>query len=80
MAQTLATAAKSSSCLWEWDEIEVSAPAFKGIRDERPKHLSVAGLAELLRVLPSLGPDAEDFAKDVDSLRKLSGYENNPWD
>jgi len=37
-------------------------------------------LIALLRSLPGLGEDTEDFARDVRSVREQLPSESNPWD
>jgi predicted DNA-binding antitoxin AbrB/MazE fold protein len=42
--------------------------------------LTVGKLNSFLQSLPSLGDDAEDFARDVRSIRAELPEETNPWD
>lgn len=42
--------------------------------------LTVSHLNEFLSTLPSLGDDAEDFARDVMSIRAEFPAEGSPWD
>ena len=42
--------------------------------------LTIGDLNAFLRSLPSLGDDADDFAKDVRAVRAEFPAEANPWD
>jgi antitoxin (DNA-binding transcriptional repressor) of toxin-antitoxin stability system len=42
--------------------------------------LTVADLNRVFAGLPSLGDDAEDFARDVEKVRRELPKEVNPWD
>jgi len=41
---------------------------------------TVGQLLTLLRSLPSLGKDADDFANDIRTIRDEFPSESNPWD
>jgi hypothetical protein len=45
-----------------------------------PKSLTVGELTAFWRTLPKLGDDADDFARDVEALRKSLPPEKNQWD
>ena len=45
-----------------------------------PKSLTVGELAAFWKTLPKLGDDADDFARDVEAIRKSFPPEKNPWD
>ncbi|HLN29786.1 MAG TPA: hypothetical protein VK395_18715 [Gemmataceae bacterium] len=47
---------------------------------EPPSRLTVGELNAFLHGLPSLGEDADDFAKDVRAIRAEFPAEANPWD
>lgn len=47
---------------------------------EPPSALTVCELFAFLRSLPTLGEDAEDFAKDIREIRAAAPAEVNPWD
>ena len=44
------------------------------------KGLTMAEFGEFLASLPSLGDDAEDFARDVEEARKSFLPETDPWE
>jgi len=45
-----------------------------------PRPLTVGNLNAFLRSLPTLGDDAEEFAKDVRAIRAEFPAEADPWD
>ena len=45
-----------------------------------PTPLTAGKLNSFLQNLPSLGDDAEDFARDVRAIRAEFPEETNPWD
>ena len=47
-------------------------------RDARP--MLASDLPSLFARLPQWGDDAEDFAQDIDELRRLLPQETGPWD
>ena len=42
--------------------------------------IKIGELNELLRHLPSLGEDANSFARDIEAFRKSLPTESDPWD
>ncbi len=51
-----------------------------GSHEKLPKSLTVGELSTFVKTLPKLGDDADDFARDVDAIRKSFPPEKHLWD
>jgi len=51
-----------------------------GPPEKLPPTLTLGELNAFLATLPKLGDDADNFARDIDAIRKELPAEANPWD
>lgn len=61
-------------------EVAASALEKQFANGRSKKTLTLGELTAFLQSLPKLGNDADDFARDVNAIRKEIPAETNPWD